>query len=136
MANDTAMKAVASQLGIVPGAANGEQKRIPEKKTFVSASCGDLSIYFGSIAWPKDDGTYDDPSPVFHAKVRGFKNNRGYDAEIPVSDDPDDLRKMARAFESIAKFIEDSGADLRRDYDVNDIDAAYKILGTNAKKKA
>ena len=122
MANDKTMQAVMSQLG-TPGAANGEQKRIPEKKTFVSVSCGDLSVYFGSIA-----------SPVFHAKVRGYKNNRGYDAEIPISDDPDDLRKMASAFTAIAKFIEDSGTSLSRDYDVQDIDAAYKILGT--KKKA
>lgn len=133
MANDKAMQTVMSQLG-TPGAANGEQKRIPEKKTFVSVSCGDLSVYFGSIAWPDEDGSYGDPSPVFHAKVRGYKNNRGYDAEIPISDDPDDLRKMASAFTAIAKFIEDSGTSLSRDYDVQDIDAAYKILGT--KKKA
>ena len=134
MANDKAMQAVMSQLGVMSGAVTGEQKRVPEKKTFISVSCGDLSIYFGSIAWPEEDGTYGAPSPVFHAKVRGFKNSRGYDAEIPVSDDPQDLRTMAKALESIATFIEDSGVGLTRDYNVSDIDAAYKLLG--AKKKA
>ena len=126
MANDKAMQAVMSQLG-TPGAANGEQKRIPEKKTFVSVSCGDLSVYFGSIAWPDEDGSYGDPSPVFHAKVRGYKNNRGYDAEIPISDDPDDLRKMASAFTAIAKFIETTTIYLAA-LDTNIIDKANKKL--------
>ena len=134
--NSKAIQAVESKLGFVPGnAQNGEQiKRIPDKKTFVSSSCGDLSITFGSIAWPDENGEYGEPSPVYYAKVRGYKNSKGYDAEIPISDDPEDLRKFANALNRIADFVEKSGiGKLNRDYDVDNIDAAFDVF---SKKKA
>lgn len=134
--NNQAIKAVENRLGIVPGnAQNGEQiKRIPEKKTFVATTCGDLSVTFGSIAWPDENGEYGEPSPVYYAKVRGYKNSKGYEVEIPISDDPEDIRKFAKAMNSIADFIEKSGiGKLNRDYDVEDLDAAFAVFG---KRKA
>lgn len=129
--SNKAIDAVQNKLGIVGTASNGEQiKRIPEKKTFVATSCGDLSVTFGSIAWPDENGDYGVPTPTYFAKARGVKNARGYDLEIPLSDDPEDIRKFAKALLKIAEFIEKSGiSGLNRDYDVDNIDDAFAVFG-------
>lgn len=133
--NDAAIQAVQAKLGNVPGnAQNGEQKRRPEKKTFINTTCGDISVTFGSIAWPDENGVYGEPTPVYYATVRGFKNSKGYDAEIPISDDPEELRKFSKALMKIADFVEKSGLALKRDYDVDNIDDAMAVFG--AKKRA
>jgi len=130
MASSNKIDAVKTQLGVPAVTQNDQQKRRPERKTFVFSSCGNLSVTFGSIAWVnQESGELDEPIPEFYARVKGYKNANGYDANIDLSDDPETLRAMAAAFNSIADFVEKSGRSLNRQYAVNQIDEAFNVFG-------
>lgn len=128
MPKNTQLDAIASQLG-APATSETTGGRKPQRNTFLQTSCGDLSIYFGSIAWPEADGSYPAPSPQFYARVRGFNKASGFAQDVPLSDDPEKLEKMAEAFRAMADFVRQSQMSLSVDRDVDNMSEAAKVFG-------
>jgi len=121
---------ITSELDKALGTPVTQTKKPPRKTTFRSETCGDLTIRFGSVEWyDNETGGFQPPEPEFYAKVRGYKNSRGYDAEVPLSGDPKELRALASALIDVANFIESTRVDISRNTSVNDIDAAKAMFG-------
>jgi len=88
----------------------------PKRETFISNSCGDLTISLGSIQWvDKEDPTkYQDPLPIWEGTAIKFTNAKGYRIPFTLSDDPLVLRETAKAFEAVADLIEKHDLKLNR----------------------
>ena len=107
----------------------------PKRTSVSSVTCGNLQIRFEIVEWlkDKDDPTkgYDDPIPNFFATADGYKNSKGYRAEIPLDGDPEVLAQVHSVFKNVEKFVRDTAVDISKpDYYVNDIEKAYEKLGT------
>ncbi len=89
----------------------------PKRETFVSASCGDLTIALGSIQWvDKEDPTkYQEPETVWEATATKFTNAKGYKIPITLSDDPIVLRDFAKAINAVAEVIEKNNVKLNKE---------------------